>query len=46
MVIGTMSLHIGGMLLGRFVLDRNVWLARMAGAVVAFSGLGLLAGAF
>lgn len=46
MVIGTMLLHIAGMLLGRFVLERNVWLPRIAGAVVATSGLGMLAVSF
>lgn len=46
MVIGTMMLHITGMLIGRFVLERDVWLSRMAGAAVAFSGFGLLAGTF
>lgn len=45
-VIGTMLLHITGMLLGRFVLERNIWLPRITGAVVATSGLGMLAGAF
>lgn len=46
MVIGTLLLHIAGMLLGRFVLERNVWLPRIAGATVAVAGLGLLAGTF
>lgn len=46
MVIGTLLLHMVGMLLGRFVLERNVWLPRIAGTAVAFSGLGLLAGTF
>ncbi|MBI3480129.1 MAG: HupE/UreJ family protein [Nitrosomonadales bacterium] len=46
MVIGTMLLHMAGMLLGRFVLEHNGWLPRIAGAAVAFSGLGLLSGAF
>lgn len=46
MVIGTLLLHIVGMLLGRFVLERNVWLPRIAGATVVLAGLGLLAGAF
>ncbi|HSD38252.1 MAG TPA: HupE/UreJ family protein [Rhodocyclaceae bacterium] len=45
MVIGTMTLHIAGMLLGRFVLDLNVWLPRIAGASVALLGAGLLSGA-
>jgi urease accessory protein len=45
MVLGTMSLHIAGMLLGRFVLERNVWLPRIAGASVAVLGFGLLSGA-
>ncbi|MDB5800961.1 MAG: ureJ [Rhodocyclales bacterium] len=45
MVFGTMTLHIAGMLLGRFVLERNVWLPRIAGAGVALLGMGLLSGA-
>ncbi len=45
MAAGTMLLHIAGMLLGRFVLARSIWLQRIAGASVALSGLGLLAGA-
>ena len=45
MVLATMSLHIVGMLLGRFVLERNVWLPRLAGASVAVLGIGLLSGA-
>ena len=45
MVLGTMTLHIAGMLLGRFLLERNVWLPRIAGASVAVLGAGLLAGA-
>jgi urease accessory protein len=46
MVAGTMLLHISGMLLGRHVLARNIWLPRIAGTAVAAAGLGLLAGAF
>lgn len=46
MVIGTMLLHITGMLLNRFVLSRNAWLPRVAGAGVAAAGLGLLAASF
>jgi len=46
MVIGTMLLHITGMLLHRFVLSRNAWLPRVAGASVAAAGLGLLAVSF
>ena len=46
MVIATMLLHVTGMLLGRFVMERNVWLARIAGTVVAAFGLGLLAASF
>lgn len=42
MVLGTMTLHITGMLLGRFVLDRNVWLPRIAGVSVAVLGVSLL----
>ncbi len=45
MVLGTMTLHIIGMLLGRFVLERNVWLPRVAGTAVALLGVGLLSGA-
>ncbi|MEC5388080.1 HupE/UreJ family protein [Uliginosibacterium sp. H3] len=45
MVLGTMSLHITGVLLGRFVLARNVWLPRIAGASVAVLGVSLLSGA-
>lgn len=46
MVVGTMLLHIAGMLLSRFVLERNIWLPRIAGASVAVAGLGLLVGNF
>lgn len=46
MVIGTMLLHITGMLLSRFVLSLNVWLSRVVGAMVAASGLGMLAVSF
>jgi urease accessory protein len=45
MVLGTMTLHIIGMMLGRFVLERNVWLPRVAGTAVALLGVGLLSGA-
>ena len=45
MVLGTMLLHIGGMLIARFVLQRNIWLPRIAGGVVAVLGVGLLSGA-
>ena len=45
MVLGTMTLHIAGMLLGRFVLERNVWLPRVAGASVVVLGASLLSGA-
>jgi urease accessory protein len=44
MVLGTMSLHVIGMLLGRFVLSRNLWLPRSVGALVTLLGLGLLFG--
>lgn len=47
MVTATMLLHIAGMLLGRFVLERNVLLfPRLAGATVAAAGLGMLAVSF
>jgi urease accessory protein len=45
MVLGTMTLHISGMLFGRFVLNRNVWLPRLTGTAVALLGIGLLSGA-
>lgn len=44
MVLGTMLLHIGGMLIARFVLLRNVWLPRIVGGGVAMLGAGLLSG--
>jgi urease accessory protein len=46
MVIATMLLHVTGMLLGRFVMERNVWLPRIAGAAAAAFGIGLLAVSF
>ena len=46
MVIATMLLHVTGMLLGRFVMERNVWLPRIAGAAAATFGIGLLAVSF
>jgi urease accessory protein len=46
MVIATMLLHVTGMLLGRFVMERNVWLPRIAGAGAAAFGVGLLAVSF
>ena len=46
MVIATMLLHVTGMLLGRFVMERNVWLPRIAGAAAAAFGIGLLAASF
>lgn len=45
MVLGTMLLHLSGMLLARFVLLRHVWLPRIAGGAVAMLGAGLLSGA-
>ena len=45
MVLGTMLLQLSGMALARFVLQRNVWLPRIAGGVVAVLGAGLLSGA-
>jgi urease accessory protein len=44
MVLGTMILHICGMLLGHFLLSRNVWLPRFVGGTVTLLGLGLLLG--
>lgn len=44
MVLGSMILHISGMLIARFVLQRNVWLPRIVGGVVAMLGAGLLGG--
>lgn len=46
MVIATMLLHVTGMLLGRFVMERNVWLPRIAGIAAAAFGVGLLAASF
>jgi urease accessory protein len=46
MVIATMLLHVTGMLLGRFVMERNVWLPRIAGAAAAAFGISLLAASF
>ncbi|MFT3737004.1 MAG: HupE/UreJ family protein [Rhodocyclaceae bacterium] len=43
MVLGTLILHLTGMALGRFVLDRHVWLPRIAGIGVALFGASLLA---
>ncbi|GAB2880000.1 HupE/UreJ family protein [Uliginosibacterium flavum] len=43
MLLGTLLLHVGGMALARFGLERNVWLPRITGAVVALFGLSLLA---
>lgn len=43
MVLGTALLHLSGMALGRFVLARQVWLPRIAGAAVALFGASLLA---
>lgn len=43
MVLGTALLHLSGMLLARFGLERNVWLPRITGAAVALFGLSLLA---
>ncbi len=45
MVLATMILHLSGMALARFVLQRNVWLSRIAGGMVALLGAGLLSGA-
>ncbi|GAB4058471.1 HupE/UreJ family protein [Uliginosibacterium sediminicola] len=45
MVLGTLALHLTGMLAGHFVLRRHVWLPRLAGGAVAVLGLGLLSGA-
>lgn len=42
MVAGTLLLHLAGMALGRFVLERHVWLPRIAGLLVAAFGLNLL----
>ncbi len=44
MLLGTMLLHIGGMLLAHFFLRRNIWLPRIAGGVVAVLGMALLSG--
>jgi urease accessory protein len=44
MVLGTMILHICGMLLGHFLLNRNVWMPRVVGTIVTLLGLGLLFG--
>ncbi|MDQ8022418.1 MAG: HupE/UreJ family protein [Moraxellaceae bacterium] len=44
MVLGTMILHVAGIAIGHFVLQRNVWLPRVTGGAVALLGLGLLAG--
>jgi urease accessory protein len=43
MLLGTLALHASGMALGRCVLERNVWLPRIAGLAVALFGLSLLA---
>ena len=45
LVLATMLLHIGGMLLAHFFLQRNIWLPRIVGGVVAVLGVGLLSGA-
>ncbi|MDQ7989975.1 MAG: HupE/UreJ family protein [Candidatus Dactylopiibacterium sp.] len=46
MLLGTLILHVLGMLGGHFVLHRHVWLPRLAGGAVALLGAGLLGGAF
>lgn len=43
MVLGTLILHLAGMALARFGLERNVWLPRITGAAVAIFGVSLLA---
>ena len=43
MVAGTLLLHVFGMLLARFALERSVWLPRLCGAAVALFGFTLLA---
>ncbi len=43
MVAGTLILHLTGMALGAFVLNRHVWLPRIAGLSVALFGVSLLA---
>lgn len=43
MVAATLLLHLGGMALGHFVLNRHQWLPRIAGMAVAAFGIGLLA---
>jgi urease accessory protein len=43
MVAGTLLLHLGGMALGHFVLNRHRWLPRIAGFAVALFGAALLA---
>lgn len=42
MLAGTVALHLGGMALARFGLDRSVWAQRATGAGVALFGASLL----
>lgn len=41
MVAGTLSLHLAGMGMGLLLRQRSPWLARVAGATVALSGLNM-----
>lgn len=43
MVAATLLLHLSGMVLGHFVLNRHQWLPRIAGMAVAAFGISLLA---
>lgn len=44
MVLGTMALHLSGMLLGLAFKQRNVWFSRVLGGGIALLGAGYLAG--
>lgn len=43
MVLATAGLHAAGIAVGRFLLARHAWLARIAGAAVTLLGLAMLA---
>ncbi len=42
MVTGTALLHVAGLLFGRVISERNVWIPRVAGGAVALFGASLL----
>ncbi|MDR1889864.1 MAG: HupE/UreJ family protein [Zoogloeaceae bacterium] len=44
MVLGTALIHIAGLLLGRLLMRRHIFLARLAGGAISVFGIGLLTG--